>query len=262
MKFEFKKLFLIRFILAITLVITGFSNLVLAQDDENTDDSVQEESAPEENNREDNHEAARVDENSPAHRVLGRQLTAAEHENYGKLDEISLENQLLYKEQRLVIVRALVAIGEGDDVEAILNKLPTIRKTFIGLVEEFTELKEKYGTVIKGVDSVYGSNNKNDEYAFNEAAHEAFQTVFCKALEGEEEAQFLKYFKDKDSLTYSKMVAELQSIMTDDVKKNILFKILNDIGRPDLQTNQKFVNKILSQSFTCANLSRLLKEVK
>lgn len=255
MKNKFKKQFLINLILSLVLLTNGFNGATFAQD------------GNESTGEEDTEEAEEVkkpstDEDSAAYRVLGRQLTDAEESNFGSLDEEGLKNQRLHIEQRLVIVRALISIGEGDEVEDILNKMPAVRKTFTELVEEFTELKERYGTVIKGVNSVYVSNNNNDEFAFNEAAHEAFETVFCKVLEGEEEAQFLKYFKDKNSLTYSKMVLELQATMSDDVKKSILFKILNEIGRQDLKANKKFVDKILSQTFTCANLSKLLKEVK
>lgn len=250
MKIKFKKQFLIISLAAI-LLTNGFNRVVLAQDENNA--APTEEAAESKPTQE---------EDSAAYKVLGRELTDAEQENYGSLDEEGLKNQRLHIEQRLVIVRALISIGEGDEVEDILNKMPTVRKTFTELVADFTDLKEKYGTVIKGVNAVYVSNNKDDEYAFNEAAHEAFETTFCKALEGEEEAQFLKYFKDKNSLTYSKMVLELQATMTDEVKKSILFKILNEIDRPDLKANKKFVDKILSQTFTCANLSKLLKEVK
>lgn len=259
MKIKFKKKSLINFILSIILLINGFNGIVFAQDENNDASQTEEDAGSQEETSESTPTAY---EDSPAYKVLGRHLTDAEEENYGSLDEEGLKNQRLHIEQRLVIVRALISIGEGNEVEDVLNKMPTIRKTFLELVEEFTDLKEKYGTVIKGVNSVYVSNNQDDEYAFNEAAHEAFETVFCKALEGEEEAQFLKYFKAKNSLTYSKMVLELQATMTDEVKKSILFKILNEIGRPDLKANKKFVDKILGQTFTCANLSKLLKEVK
>lgn len=257
MKIKLKKHFLINLMLAIILLTNGFNRIALAQ--EATDNAAQTEDSEEQETTE-NKPAA--NENTAAYKVLGRQLTNAEKSNYESLDEEELKNQRLHIEQRLVIVRALISIGEGDEVEEILKKMPTVRKTFSELVVDFTDLKERYGTVIAGVNSVYVSNNTDDEYAFNEAAHEAFETVFCKALEGEEETQFLKYFKDKSSLTYSRMVIELQSIMTPEMKKAILFKILDEIDRADLKTNKKFVDKILGQTFTCANLSKLLKEVK
>ena len=59
---------------------------------------------------------------SPAYIVLGRKLTDNEKEVYKGLTVRELKDQLLYKEQRLVVVRALLAVGEGSNSKEILEK--------------------------------------------------------------------------------------------------------------------------------------------
>jgi hypothetical protein len=241
-----KKIFLLS-IISLFLIFSGFS-ASYAQDEDAAE--IQED------------DQQTDDYDTPAYRVLGRNLTETESKLYQDQSEEAIKNYVLYKEQRLVIVRALGAVGEINAIDKVLERVPnTGDKTFTELVEFFTSLKEKYGRVSTGVDKVYISNIKDDDVAFRAAAHEAYANVFCNDLSAESEAKILKYFKDENALTYSKMVVKLQSTMTDDIKKAILFRILKEIKRGDLKTNQNFVKKIVGQSFTCDNLRRLLKEV-
>jgi len=250
-----KKIFLLS-IISLFLMFSGFS-ASYAQDEGAAAVQDDEQQANDEQEADDANKY-----NNPAYRVLGRNLTDAERILYPEESEEGIKNYVLYKEQRLVIVRALGAIGESSAIPIVLERVPnTGNRTFTELVEFFTELKEKYGKVTTGVNKIYVSNITNDDVAFKAAAHEAYANVFCNDLSAESEAKILKYFKDENALTYSKMVVKLQSTMTDDIKKAILFRILGEIKRNDLRTNQNFVKKIVGQSFTCDNLRRLLKEV-
>src|SRR3990167_5553720 len=63
----------------------------------------------------------RKESGDPVYNVLGRKLTNAEKSLYTDATEDDIKNGLLHKEQRLVIVRALVSIGEGDDARNVLR---------------------------------------------------------------------------------------------------------------------------------------------
>ncbi len=247
---------LIILLISFSLLSNGLNVTCFAQD--NKEDSAQEVNAG--NESDNNASNQKENEDTPAYRVLGRSLTDTEEKNYGNLDEEGIKNQILFKETKLVAVRALSAIGEEDEIEKVVSA-PLPAKTFTDLREYFIGLREQYGTVAKGIKAIYELNIKDDEYAFKQAVNEAYENVFCSHLSPEKEEQFLKYFKEKGATTYSKMVTELQNSMSDEIKKLVLTKVLKEVGRQDLMNKEVFVNKILNQSFTCQNLRKLLKEV-
>ncbi len=209
-----------------------------------------------------------TNDNSPeakkdiAYEVLGRKLTSQEKELYGNLSAEELKNQLLYKEQTLVIVRALLVIGEGKDSGDILQILPNTKlRTFTELVNDFTGYKEKYGSVLAGIQSEFVYNIKDDEQAFKKAAALAYETVFGVPKEQQDAEGITNFLKAKQALTYSKMISAFTDSLTPEDKKKMLFKALDSIKRPDLKTNEKFVNKILEQTFTYEALMELLNEI-
>lgn len=200
--------------------------------------------------------------NTPAYKVLGRKLTTQEKALYGTLDIEELKSQLLYKEETLVIVRALLVIGEGKDAKEILDILPNTKlKTFTELVNDFTNYREKYGSVLTGIQSEFVYNIKDDEQAFKNAATKAYESVFGIKKEQQNIESILGFLKAKEALTYSKMVSALVETITQEDKKKMLFKALESIKRPDLKSNEKFVSKILEQSFTYEALMKLLEQI-
>ena len=58
------------------------------------------------------------------------------------------------------------------------------------------------------------------------------------------------------------MVETLKQTITPEVKKQILFSALDQVGRADLKTNDNFVNKMLEQDFTYENLIKLFEELR
>ena len=199
---------------------------------------------------------------SSAYEVLGRKLTPQEKDLYGDLSAEELKNQLLYKEQTLVIVRALLIIGEGKDSGEILQILPNTKlRTFTELVNDFTDYKEKYGSVLTGIQSEFVYNIKDDEQAFKKAAALAYETVFGISKEQQDAEGITNFLKAKQALTYSKMLSAFTESLTPEDKKKMLFKALDSIKRPDLKTNEKFVNKILEQTFTHEALIKLLDQI-
>lgn len=200
--------------------------------------------------------------NIPAYKVLGRKLTPQEKTLYGNLDADELKNQLLYKEQTLVIVRALLVIGESKEVKEILEILPNTKlKTFSELVNDFIHYKEKYGSVFIGVQSEFVYSIKDDEKAFENAAAKAYESVFGIKKEQQNTQSILNFLKAKEAFTYSKMISTLVETLTPEDKKKMLFKALDSIKRPDLKSNEKFVIKILEQTFTHETLMKLLEQI-
>ena len=198
-----------------------------------------------------------------AYEVLGRKLTEQEKDLYGDLDATTLKDQLAHREQRLIIVRALIAVGEdSDDIGQILKILPQTKlKTFKELVSYFNGLIERYGTVLDGLQAEIVYNIKDDEQAFKQAAGKAYETVFGIKKDKQNLESIVSFLKSNNALTYTKMVAALTEQMTDDDKKELLNRALTEIGRSDLKQNQVFMDKILAQKFTYENLKRLLQEL-
>lgn len=196
--------------------------------------------------------------------VLGRELTKREKEAYGEhLSKHDLKN-ILAGEQRLAIVRALITVGEENSTKQVLNVYSVSElKTYSELVEFFTGLKEKYGSVKTGIESEFVYNITDNDQAFKKAASRAYETVFGipedKQENKEQTATFLTQSK---ATTYSKMVQTLMQTLTPDLKKQLLFNALDQIGRPDLKTNENFVNKLMEQEFTHEHLMELFKELQ
>ncbi|GEM_PF-2176356 len=207
-----------------------------------------------------------LDKKSAAYQVLGRKLTLNERELYGDLNAKELEDQLLYKEYKLVVVRALLAVGEGETIKKVLEIIPTTsesdQKTFLELYEYFTKLREKYGSVLEGLKTEVVERNTDDKYAFENTAQKAYEEVFGVKLAEEDKQQLLSYFKERKISTYSEMVNNLVQTMSPGDKKDVLIRALEDTGRPDLKENTKFIAKILGQNFTYVNLMELFKPLK
>ena len=233
---------------------------LLKEKDLETDDANEETEEP----AKESETQTRVDKKSAAYQVLGRKLTPNEKELYDDLNAKDLENQLLHKEYKLVIVRALLAIGEEENIKTVLEIIPTSsdQKTFLELYQYFTKLREKYGSVLKGLETEVVERNTDDKYAFENTAQKAYAEAFGVKLVEEAKQQLLTYFKERKIFTYSEMVNNLVQTMSPDDKKDVLIRALEDIGRPDLKENAKFINKILGQSFTYINLMELFKPLK
>ncbi len=225
------------------------------QTEESTDDETDEADSKEE------HVELRKKEHSTAYNVLGRELTKGEKSlRYNELSESELKSQLLYKEQRLVVVRALLALGEGNNSKEILEKWTDSKpKTFTELVTQFTEFKEKYGSVLEGINFTFVYNIKDDKQAFEKAAAKAYETVFGTPMEKPND--IYNYLNQKEATTYSKMIQVLLQAVSPQAKKDMLFRALDDIGRPDLKENKEFIGKLLSQQFTYENLKTLLADL-
>lgn len=198
---------------------------------------------------------------SSAYETLGRKLTEKEKKLYQDSSPEELKSQLLYKEQKLVIVRSLLAVGEGESIKDVLKILPQTKpQTYTELVSYFGTLQDKYGDVLTGLETtlVYKGD---DEQAFANAASKAYEAAFGVPKEEQDKEKIVSFLKANKVVTYSQMIEALISSMTDEDKKNLLFKVLDEVGRPDLKKNEKFVGKILSQDFTYENLKRLLREI-
>lgn len=203
----------------------------------------------------------RVEEKkSAAYQVLGRELTSREKDLYGDLRAKELAGELLPKEQKLVLVRALIVIGEPMIAEKVLQVWPITKlQTFTELVEKLEALREKYGSVEEGINQTLIANIKDDEQAYIKAAKKAYETVFCIIPQDGDLAQIVRYLQENKIQTYSQMVTKLMESLTQEDKKGLLFKALDKIGRADLKQNKKFIDKILAQQFNCENLTKLLQ---
>ncbi|OGI08967.1 MAG: hypothetical protein A3I68_03780 [Candidatus Melainabacteria bacterium RIFCSPLOWO2_02_FULL_35_15] len=200
---------------------------------------------------------------SLSYEVLGRELTDREQESYrNTLSKEDLKN-ILSGEQKLAIVRALITVGEKDSIKDVLG-IYSISKlqTYSELVDYFNGMIEKYGSVKTGIEDEYVYNIKDNRRAFEKAASKAYETVFGIPEDKQNKDQIFSFLTQSNALTYSKMIQALMQTITPDIKKQILFNALDQIGRPDLKTNDKFVTKMLEQQFTYKNLTELLKELK
>jgi len=259
---KFKKLiftYLVQlWVISIFLVLPQFNYTSSAQELENAskEETKNEETVEEEATGE-------VQKVSAAYEVLGRALTDAEKDLYEGLDPKELKQELLPKEQRLVIARALLALGEGQNVEVVLKILPILKlETFSEFLNKFKLYKEEYGSVVDGLLFTLVYNIKDDEQAFKHASARAYEEVFGIPKEKQNTSEIINFLKENNALTYSKMIAALMETMTPEVKKRILFKILDEIDRKDLKLNEKFVEKMLGQKFfTHESLKRLLEQV-
>ena len=200
---------------------------------------------------------------SLSYEVLGRELTEREKESYrDTLSKEDLKN-ILSGEQKLAIVRALITVGEKDSIKDVLS-IYNISKlqTYSELVDYFNGLIEKYGSVRTGIEDEYVYNIKDNRQAFEKAASKAYETVFGVPEDNQNKDQIFTFLTQSNALTYSKMIQTLMQTITPDIKKQILFNALDQIGRSDLKTNDKFVTKMLEQQFTYKNLMGLFKELK
>ena len=202
---------------------------------------------------------------SPAYTVLGRELTHTEIQTHGgSLTTSDIQHAFLSHEQKLVIVRALIAVGAGNDVNRVLQVYHfSGLKTFAELVHFFRALEDKYGSVKAGIESEFVYNMTDDREAFRKAAAKAYTVVLGVKEEEQEKEQIYEYFKQREAKTFSEMQAVLlASLETDSqLKQKILFDALDEVGRSDLKTNKKFVKKILKQQFTHQQLMELLQGV-
>ncbi|MBI3591391.1 MAG: hypothetical protein HY094_08470 [Candidatus Melainabacteria bacterium] len=276
-----KKLLLVQFVLAsIFCFVLSINNVSFAQgenpstntgntttekklqkDLENVDDNG---NTPEESNEtaEPTVEEPAKEKSSTAYEVLGRKLTEQERDLYSDLDAKTLRDQLVPREQRLIVVRALIAVGESENIEEILGILPRTKlKTFKELVNYFKSLIEKYGTVLDGLKAEIVYNTKDDEQAFRQAASKAYEIVFGIKKDKQNIESIISFLKSNKALTYTQMVTALTESMTNEEKKEMLSRTLDEIGRSDLKTNQAFMDKILAQNFTYVNLKKLLQEL-
>lgn len=203
---------------------------------------------------------------SPAYRVLGREFTPQERAaNGGNLTFEQVKNNYLHKELHLSVIRAAITVGEAKYASEILKVYGNTKaKPYEEVVKDFVQYREKYGSVLKGVQSE--TNLKlSEEQIFEETALKAYKAVFgvdTDELTAQEKQDIYTFLKGKEALTYTKMIEVFVKTMTQDEKKNILFGLLKEIKRDDLIKNKKFVDKILEQDFTHENLKKLLQELK
>lgn len=208
-----------------------------------------------------------ISKRSNAYRVLGRELTSPELRalNGVTLTYNQIIDNYLYKEFHLAVIRAAITVGEAKNASEILKIYhPNKENPYEEVVKDFVNYREKYGSVLKGLESE--ENLKlDDEKIFEDTALEAYEEVFgikSDDLTNEDKQDLFNLLKGKNALTYTKMIVVLTDSMTQKDKKDILFSLLDEIKRSDLKKNQKFVTKILEQKFTYKNLKKLLQELK
>lgn len=199
-------------------------------------------------------------------RVLGREATLKEKQAYGKLTQKQIEEQFLYRESTLAPIRALLAIGEAKNISILQQYLQYEEpRTYLKWIEYFTDLKEKYGSVEKGINAEKNLR-LSEKQIFEGTALKAYKIVYGvseEALSVEDREQLFNFLKGKEATTLSKMVAALVKSMTPDEKKDLLFGLLDEINRPDLKKKSEFTGKILKQEVvTYEYLKELLKELK
>ena len=222
---------------------------------------IEERQAPEKENEESGLEY--LNKQSPAYRALGRELTPKERAAFGsKLTYDQIVSQFLHKEYRLVVIRVALALGESDDATQIAFQYQSA-KPYDQVYKEFLNCRETYGSILNCLKAQ--NLNQPTEEIFEETALIAYYKVFGvkkEDLTPKEKEWLFSFLKDNDALTLSKMIEVLVKSMTDNDKRQILFKLLNKIKRPDLKENKTFVNKILKQQFTYESLEKLLLELK
>lgn len=246
--------------ISVFFVLIYFGSISFAQD--SGKEATVEERAFENDTTEEARTAQGEEKHSAAYDVLGRELTSKEKDEYHNATEEEIKNGLLSREQRLVVVRALIEEGESASASKVLAVWPMSKlQTFTELVQIFDDYKEKYGSVVNGVESELVFNIKDDEQAFKKAAQRAYETVFCVLPENEDMAQLVNYLKDNKIFTYSQMVKKIMDTLTPADKQDMLFKALDKVGRSDLKNNKTFVDKILAQQFNCENLTALLQKI-
>ncbi len=261
-----KKLFLIQLIIVTSMLYTNLQSIAQPQqaapadinnDQEDTaepDQQTQEETKP-------GTALLRV-KHGLAFKILGRELTQRERDSYG--DNITKDGlkTILAREQRLVIVRALITVGETD-IKYVLDVYPVSRlQTYDELVPFFYELIEKYGSARTGIKLEYVENIKDSGEALKRAAFRAYEAVFGIPEDKQDKERILSFLAQNNATTYSKMVQVLTQTITPEIKKQILLNALDQSGRPDLKTNDKFVKKMLEQTFTHKELMKLFIELK
>src|SRR3989338_6798647 len=262
---------LLYFFLSGILIFTmlGFNNISFAQGESSGDNTKKQLTLEKDLLEEDTDEPDDTEQNvqikqSPAYTVLGRKLTEHEREVYSDASPGQIKDQLLYKEYKLVIVRAILALGERESINQALETIPNSQsqKTFTELVEYLSGLKEKYGSVSNGLQAEVVERNTDEKLALQNAAQNAYKEVFVIKLEDEDLNKLVTYFRSNEIASYSEMINSLKNSMTPEDKKNILIKALNEVGRIDLVKNEKFITKILSKDFTYKNLMDLFKPLK
>lgn len=203
---------------------------------------------------------------SNAYLVLGREFTAGEKDLYLDLTVDEIGRELLYREQNLVIVRALITIGAVKSIDFVLKSMPlTESKPYYKLVDYFSKLQEKYGKVTTGIRAQFVERITDDQFAFEQASLRAYETVFCNEPQEQDKAKLFTFFKQGDQLTeitYTEMVQKLLLTLNIDDKRGIVFNALDSVGRADLKKDEKFINKILEQDFTCDNLLELFQSLR
>ena len=275
-----KKIFIGQLIIIISCVITllCFSQASFAQgkvpanvfaDDDNDNEAqgVDEKTQVKDEGSERDQYLSDISKHSNAYRVLGRELTPLELKalNGVTLNYQQVIDNYLYKEDHLVVIRGAITVGEAKNASEILKAYhPSKEKPYEEVVKDFLNYREKYGSVLKAVQS---ENNLrlNDQEIFEDAALDAYEEVFgiqSDDLTNEDKQDLFNLLKGKNALTYTKMIVVLIDTMTPKDKKDILFSLLDEINRADLKKNQKFTNKILEQKFTNKNLKKLLQELK
>lgn len=242
-----KKTFLIHLLFTLILCITfNLPFLSFAQEDPPDSTTTEVEDKNEESK-------------NPAFEVLGRKLTKPEKLLYGNLGAEGIKNALLHKEQRLVIVRAVVATGNSNDAGKVLSLMHISELiTYRELIDYFYNLIERYGSV---VDGLLAGSSEDPEAAFKNAASIAYEEVYGVPREQQNIESILSFFKAHEVSTYTEMIDLLVSSMTQEDKVKLLKKALAVVGRLDLIGNKKFVNKIISQKFTYGKLLKLLRQI-
>ena len=262
-----KKLFLIQLIIVTSMLYTNLQSIAQPQQathpDVNTDREYVTETEGQQPEELITGAALLRVKHGLAFKILGRELTQRERDSYGdSLTEEGLKT-ILAREQRLVIVRALITVGETD-IKYALDAYPTSSRlqTYDKLVRSFYELIEKYGSVKTGIKLEYVENIKDSGEALKRAASRAYETVFGIPEDKQDKEQILPFLAQNNATTYSKMVQVLIQTITPEVKKQILLNALDQSERPDLKTNDKFVKKMLEQTFTHKELMKLFIELK
>ena len=249
-------------------LLSGINGFVLAQGEKEkkaeeifTDTEVTEDEAPAKDEK-----IIDFKNKSDAYRVLGRQLTTKEKASFGNdLTYDDLKSQILIREPDLTEVRALISVGAGKNAGDIVKILHFDKpKTYEELIKYFVNLREKYGSIPKGIE-IESKYNFDEKQIFEGTVAKAYETVYGVSIDdftAKEKEELFNYLKSKQAITYSDIVEELENSMTDEEKQSILFEILDKIGRPDLKEKEDFVKQITKQKFTYDELEKLLQELK
>lgn len=202
---------------------------------------------------------------SVAHKVLGRDLTEHEVDSLGShYDENTIKLQFLHREHNLVTVRALSSVGVIPTKDLITELYFENDKTYTELKEYLFDLKEKYGSVEKGLE--HRNLTKDKDAIFQHAVAAAFKEVYCLTVEeaypsAANRSQLYSYLRSKEAIHHSEIKRVLIDNLDREDKIAIYNRVVTKADMAYLKKKDKFRKTIIDQEFTCDSFYEVLKQL-